>query len=232
MFHRSLPMPDHISNEAPRQGLSDLAPEAWFTKRDQSTFWLRIYTCLFIPHDTFVDQVRQLFSDSSRALSIRPGVPLLVACGTVKDIAIPAARFELTAAPSGQLIIRTNVDSRPLPDSPFVFLATPFTVDGAGGNESTARTFLDEAAALICLHTGQNFMRDILFDGEVDAVGNKISIPSSAIKMPQPSEGPFLNQLHGNNMVEISTALRSVVDIDRRNRLLLALRLMNSAMRE
>lgn len=53
-------------------------------------------------------------------------------------------------------------------------------------------------------------MRDIVFDGAIEAAGGKFSAPSSAIKMPQPVEGPFIAKSNWEQVQEIVNQLEKL----------------------
>jgi hypothetical protein len=212
--------------------LSGLAPAEWFTKPSESSFWLRIYTCLFIPHDDFAKALTSMFgSPAEGSMAMRLAGRLIFAFGRTNDIQAPQSTFEMTSADSGQLQVVMKFDSKDLPNTPSVFLATPHRTDGIPGDEASARSCLDEVAALVCIHAGHNLMRHIVFEGEVDAIGDQFSVPGEAMKMPQPAEGPFLAPQNGDDIYEIAGALRALTDDDLRRRLLLALQLIDRAMR-
>jgi hypothetical protein len=212
--------------------LSALAPVEWFTKPNESSVWLRIYTCLFIPHDDFAKALTSMFGvPREGSIAVRLGGRLIYAFGRANDIIVPQSTFDITSADSGQLQIAVKIDSKELPDTPSVFLATPYRTDGNPGDEASARSCLDEVAALICIHAGQNLMRQVVFEGEVEATGGQLNVSGEPMKMPQPAEGPFLGAQNGDDIYEIAGALRALTDENKRRRLLLALQLIDRAMR-
>lgn len=211
--------------------LRALAPSHWFEMPEKSSFWLRIYACVFVPHDSFEQAIRAMFEDGDTgSFALRPGSKLAFASGKASGIKVPFTVSEVTTEPSGKLNVFWKVDSKPLPDMPFVFLATPFKVNGIDGDEAEVRSLLDEVRALVALHAGQNFMRHIVFEGEIEAGRDQMHVPGEAIKMPQPAEGPFLAKQNGHDIFEISAALRDVPEDGRRRRLLLSLQLVDRAM--
>jgi hypothetical protein len=220
------------NRSAEHNGLQALAPTEWFAQPATSSVWLRIYLCLFVPHDVFPQAVTSMLDQAGDGdLAMRPGSRMLFACGWTNDLKVPSVTFEMMSSASGQLAINAKVDSRELPKTPYVFLATPHRSNGGDGDEGGSRRILDEAAALMCLHTGQNVMRHIVFEGEVDAAGDKMHVPSDAVKMPHPVEGPFLSLVNGADIMATATSIRTLNDDNKRRRLLLALQLVDQAMR-
>lgn len=220
------------SRELRGVALRRLAPSDWFDQPEKSSFWLQIYACVLVPHDSFEQSVRAMFEvDDKGSFALRPGSRLAFASGRADGIKVPFTVPETTTAPSGQLKVLWKVDSKPLPDMPFVFLATPFKINGIDGDEAEAKSLLEEVRALVSLHAGQNLMRHIVFEGEVEAGRDQIHVPGEAVKMPQLVEGPFLAEQNGKDIFEISAALRALPEEDRRRRLLLSLQLVDHAMR-
>jgi len=210
--------------------LMDLAPDSWFTDREKSSFWLRIYTSLFIPHAEFKYALNQLFSGIKKDEKIIHQVKyILFGGGLVKDMKVPCFSFYIYSQESGQLVLETKVDDRTLKETNYIFIAVPFKVDGVLGDESLTRKKLDSVASLIRIYTGQNFMREIVFEGEIDAATGNFSTSSKPIKMPQIVEGPFLAKQNGISIKEISEKISTLPE-DKKRRIELALQFMNDAM--
>ncbi|MDX2056722.1 MAG: hypothetical protein SFV24_02900 [Gemmatimonadales bacterium] len=191
-----------------------------------------MYTALFIPRAEFTERVAAFAAGADAASTFLAfDLPALFAWGFVQGLKVPDLSFDMHAQESGQLVVMVRADQRELSDTNYVYLATPFRVDGRPGNEARCRAFLDAAASLVCLHTGLNFMRDIAFEGEASAADGRISVPSSPLKNPQPAEGPFLAAQNGADIADLATRLKYCPD-PKKPRLLLALQLMNTAMRK
>jgi len=84
--------------------LSGLAPAEWFTMPSESSFWLRIYTCLFIPHDDFANALTSMFgSPAGGSMAMRLAGRLIFAFGRTNDIQVTQSTFEITSADSVKL---------------------------------------------------------------------------------------------------------------------------------
>ena len=212
--------------------LTTFAPNEWFTNRIESSVWLRLYTSLFISQDDFQDAVEDFLPDpESDEQFLALESPILFACGRAKEFKVPTTEFEMFAQPSGELMIKIKADQKELADANRIFLATPFRVDGEPGNEHETRRLLDVAVALLALHTGLNFLRHCVFEGEVRAHDGSLTVPGRPWKMPQPSEGPFLAKQNGSDIAEISDRM-SRLRQPKRRRVELALELIDAAMRK
>lgn len=211
--------------------LDGLIPHDWFKDRAKSSIWLRIYTCLFVPREKFLELLEDILSrlnDATDSLPVHQ--KMLFAGGTITGMKIPVATMEMYSLESGQLKMSIKSDQKELPDTTYIFLGVPYCVDGTPGDESAAKARLDINAGLICLHIGLNFLRDIVFDGELKTDGT-ISHASDSWKMPQKCEGPFLAPQNAENIDEIFRHISQLHE-SKRGRVNLAIRLMNTAMRE
>lgn len=213
-------------------GLKSLVPPEWFQHPEDSSIWLRLYTCLFIPRAKWRKAVQQFLpelDDGQQFLDL--GERLLFGFSTVKDMKVPVSSFQMFAQESGETMINVKMDQKELPHADYTLLAVPFKVDGRNGNEAHARRILDVASGLICLHSGLNFMRHCVFEGEVSGRDGSLSVPGEPWKMPQAPEGPFLAPQNGLDITEISTSMGGLSE-PKRSRIDLALYLMDSAMRK
>src|SRR6185436_20898452 len=99
--------------------LSELAPSKWFSNPETSSFWLRIYPCLFVPHDQFPQAVSAMFGrPEEHGLSMRPASQVAVGCGRVSGLKIPYSTFDMSSAASGQLQLHVHLDQKELRDTP------------------------------------------------------------------------------------------------------------------
>ena len=213
-------------------GLTAFALDEWFEDRETSSVWLRIYTSLFVPHDDFQSTVESFLPDleqDQRFLAL--GRPILFACGRVQDLKVPTTQFDMFALPTGELMVKLKADQKELPDTNYIFLATPFRVDGEPGIEHETRRLLDVAVPLLAVHTGLNFLRHCVFEGEVRAHDGSFTVPGKPWKMPKPSEGPFLARQNGSDIAEITDRVSNLRQPKRR-RCDLALELLDTAMRK
>ena len=211
--------------EERRMQLGELAPERWFKDKKISTFWMRVYSCLFIPHSEFEKTVLLALnnSDFNENISFR----FLIMNG----LKIPTAEFTMRTQPEGMLLLDTEYKDKELKHVTYVFLLTPKNVDGLETEEHEVRKRLNIAAGVVRAHTGHNFMREILYEGEVHAGEDKFSSSSDAIKIPKPSEGPHFNAMNWEQSKEIHGAIWTV-PLEIRQRVLLSLDYFNRAFDE
>jgi len=202
--------------------LSSYSNNDWYKDASQSSFWLRIYTSLLVPHDKFV------LSLQSAVKKLQLSQPVSISYGVKEGLNVPSFQHYMYAGKNGMTVLEFTSEERALKKSNFVFLSTPMTVDGQPGDEAVARQCLDVAASVMRLHTGANFMRDIVFDGEITAAEEKFVAPSAEIKMPQIPEGPFLNDRNWEHIAEISESLAGL-PADKRQRIELAVEYFNKA---
>ncbi len=211
--------------------LADLAPDSWFTQREQSTFWLRLYTLLFLPREKAADALTELMAGIDRTKPfVYMGRSILFMAGVFQGLKVPYFTRQMYSQESGQTRIDVKVEETELPDTLYVALATPCRIDGAPGREGDAKAALAEAAGLLCTHVGHNFLRDLVFDGEVNASDGKFSHPGEPWRMPARAEGPFINRQNAIDVQEIAQAVTQLTE-PTRSRLVLTLQLVDEAMR-
>ncbi len=211
--------------------LATLIPRNWFADWEHSSVWVRIYTSLFIPHSVFIETA-SAFLDASTSSSLEsPTECVLIAFGHIDGMKMPAMTTELFAEESGKTRVSVKVNEKELPRTNYVFLYAPFEVDGKPGDEAKARRKLDTRASLLCLHAGLNFMRDCVYEGEVNAKDGSFGSRGTPWRMPQACEGPFLATQNGAEFVSVLQAIRALPE-PKRGRIELALHLVNEAMRK
>jgi len=210
--------------------LTDIAPDKWFTDKKNSSFRVRLYTSLYIPHDKFKNASEELFTGLHKEKEYIPHIKhLLFGGGTVSDLNVPCISFDMYANETGKLVVDTKVDKKLLKTTNYIILAVPFQIDGVPGDEYQTGKTLDSITSIIRIHAGQNFMREIVFDAVINASNGDISTYSDSIKMPQIVEGPFIGKQHGEAIKEISKKILSLHE-NNRERIELALELVNEAM--
>jgi hypothetical protein len=219
-------VPQNASASFP--GLSGLANDSWFSNREQSSIRVRIYLAVGIPPRQFLDAVNAFSPPNDPLLSVT--VPVRFAWGSVNGMKLPEMKMRLSVKESGGLEFQVQTNEFELPESNHIFLVAPFDCDGTPGDEQAVGTALDSAAALLQLHAGHNFLREMLFDGEVEASSGKFSVTGKAWAVPQNVEGPFLITEEGKALEEICERLQKMPDRIR-SRLVTSLRLLERAIR-
>jgi hypothetical protein len=212
--------------------LSALAPGAWFTRRDDSTFWLRLYSMLLTPQDEANKALEEFMASVTKERPfISMGRPVAFSCVTLGDLKVPVFTGQLYSDETGKLRMDVNVEQKALPKALHVALCTPLKVDGTPGNEGEAKATLASAAALLCVHVGQNALRELVFDGEVNAANGTFTHPGPPWKTPHPGEGPFFARQNGADVQEIAERIARLRE-PRHGRIALALQLVDAGMRE
>jgi hypothetical protein len=186
-----------------RAQLKDLAPSKWFKNKMESSFWLRIYTCLYIPHKDF----------SQKAMDATAGIPfddqVYFGFYVMNGLKIPENMHSMYASEDGIVKIELLPKNVELRNSTYVLVFTPKKIDGEPIAESTVRRKLDIVTTILRTHTGINFMREVVYEGEVDAGIDRFSFMSKAIKLPQPAEGPHVSKINWLQSKEIFEILET-----------------------
>ncbi len=205
--------------------LSNVSCDGWFRDAATSSFWIRIYTSLLVPHDKFVVSLQSAIKE----LALEQ--PVAISYGVQEGINVPHFQHYMYAGKNGMTVLEFASEQRALKKSNFVFIATPMAIDGKPGNPLRTRHRLDVAASVMRLHAGVNFMRDIVFEGEVTALDDKFVAPGEEIKMPQTPEGPFINEKNWGHIGEIAKSLTALSEESRR-RIELALEYFDKAQQQ
>jgi hypothetical protein len=173
-------------NEQKHGQLKDLIPSKWFANRMESSCWLRIYTCLYVPHKDF----------SQRAFEATSGVPfhesVYFGFYVMNGLSIPDNEYQMYASEDGVLRLDIKQRNLTLKNANYVLVFTPKKIDGKELEEKDIRQKLDVVTSILRTHTGLNFMRSIVYEGEVEAGIDRFSSASRAIKLPQAVEGPYI----------------------------------------
>jgi hypothetical protein len=208
--------------------LNQLAPSEWFKSSEKSSFWLRIYSSLHIDHATFIEKARK-FSEPLPTLH----KPIKIGFGHLHNFKIPFFHFFVFANEQGTTQINFDTNERQLPNGNYVFMASPHRIDGIDGDEGVSRKNMDVASCLIAAHLGPNFMREKLFEGQVEcAQGGQFHSYSDAIKVPQNCEGPFLDPQNWLDCREELDALVKLSDPHLKQRIELAIQIFWKAFSE
>lgn len=212
------------SIETKNINISEFADDTWFKDRTKSSFWLRIYSSLGIPHEDFGKRVSDALIRTER------NPPLKIMFGQMEGLDVQNDRIFMYVHENGSHTISFYADKYKLVKTNYVWFVTPYQIDGIPGKETDTKLYLNKIESLLVLHIGSNFLRDIVIDAVIDASDGKMST-ASIIRMPQTCEGPFLNKQNGEDMSEIEQALRlSPTEI--RNRIDLSLEFIEKGVRE
>jgi hypothetical protein len=210
------------------QTLAAVIPESWFPDKTDASAWFRLYTCLGLSADQ-LPEVSRVLGGVGPLVSHRK--PVLIQPAEIRDFAqqvLDSARMHCKT--DGSLVFPVQVKQLKLPDSVYVIAATPFSWAGECGDGIEARGILDHAVALVSLHTGLNFMRDLVFEAElVIATGGFVPMSPPQL-VPRMFEGPFLGKGIADDIREISRELRTQ-PLEKRSRAEASLEFLHRAMR-
>lgn len=212
--------------------LASFFPQEWFDDRSAASGWMRIYSCLVLSREQF-DSFGEKISAAAEDLSgdREMAEPVKVGFGSLDGLKYQDLGAIQYADPdTGMTTIKIEGGERVLPDSNYVLLGAPYRGARSVWTEGAVRTRLDVVAAVITLHLGLNFMRDIMWEGEVEIGADKIHFPGPPMAVPQAAEGPFVALQNWKDHQEISARIRRCLE-PKKGRIRLALGLMDEGMR-
>ena len=210
------------------QTLAAVIPESWFPDKTGASVWFRLYTCLGLSADQ-LPEVSRVLGGVGPLVSHRK--PVLIQPAEIRDFAqqvFDSAPMHCNA--DGRLVFPVQVKEFKLPHSLYVIAATPFASAGERGDGIEARGILDHAVALVSLHTGLNFMRDLVFEAELVVATGRFVLMSRPQVVPKQFEGPFLGKRIADDIRELSRELRTQ-PLERRSRAEASLEFLHRAMR-
>lgn len=157
-----------------------------------------------LPHDKYVP----ILKGAINRIELEQAVALAYA--VMQGLKIPRFNVFMCANDDGTTQIEFNTQEFELKNSNYVLLSTPMRVDGKDGTETDAKKRLDITSSIFRAHMGKTFLRNIVFEGEVDAGEGRYQCPTDAIKLPQMSEWPFIHDLNWEQIREIFDQLKRI----------------------
>jgi hypothetical protein len=212
-------------SEVKNMQLRELVPQEWFKEISNSTFWLRIYSCLFIPHADFLELVLAATKKTGFASKIS------FRFMAMNEMKMPTTEMSMISQADGMLKINAEIKNSEVKTGTYVFMMTPKRIDGVNIPEFEVRETLNICAGILRAHAGHNFMRDVIYEGEVHAGKDGFTLASEGLKLPHPTEGPHFNNSNWEQSKEIYEAVGNLQK-EIRNRIHLSLNYFNKAFDE
>jgi hypothetical protein len=208
----TLAVDGHEARQRTPTSLALLAPDDWFDNREGSAFLVRIVSPIGMrPADLEA-------SLDLKNLRLAVGGRFALAFGHIDGFEMPRFHMQMYADEDGKTTIYTHLDKVSLKKSHAFFLAAPLRRDGVTTHEGEARAILDRATALLQLHLGRNLLRDIVFEGTVDAKTGAIGVASRGIRTPDAADGPILARPLWDALRELHAPLEAL-PVERRSRI-------------
>jgi len=212
-------------HESRKISLSDFAPRKWFSAPSESSFWLRIFSLVGASEETLREQ------SAAMPREVHLDRPVAMHLAHLQGLKLPLSDITIHALPSGITQFSMHARDQALPEGPYVFLATPFRTGDQPGDEVSAKHRLDVVGGVIAAHFGVNLMREMIYQGEVEAEGGRFSFSSPVVRVPQATEGPFLHVQNWNDAMEIVDCIART-EKQRADRLRLAIEFLHRALRD
>jgi len=206
-------------------GLQSFVRPSWFTDTSKSSFWIRMYTSLGIKHAEFSGRLQELFDKFDW------GKNILIAFGQMDGFEVPASDPVTYTNEKGVMTLEYKLRWIALPRANYVWMSTPYCIDGKQITVSNVFSVLDSISALLCMHLGRNFLHEIVFNGEVNASTGQYGTGSPVQRTPTPSDGPFLHKQLSFDMSQVIQQLH-IKPKEVRSRIELALSYFEKAQRQ
>lgn len=153
--------------------ISDMLPEDWFKKQDESSFFLASYKILLVPNKIFNKNI--MFIDL-------PGMRAFIIYGSVSYL--DRGEFSIEFNQNHQAIINVNPEFRSTKVCGHLLLAHPFQIDGLNGDESVVRKRVSAYAGLFASFFGRNCVFELEFENIVHCAGDKVEVCSPVFENP------------------------------------------------
>ena len=121
------------------------------------------------------------------------GRPMLLFYGQVDGWKYTHGHLQIIASADGTTNIVAHPVEFPIPKGNFVILTTPYEIDGEKPNEYELHRSISLVSGTLIVAAGKNFLRQIVFDGVVEAASGAMSTYSDIVRIPSKFEGPFLS---------------------------------------
>lgn len=174
------------------QSLHEFIPTVWFKDPSDSSGWLRIYSSVGLGHNEFRKCLEAVFTEIEQC-PFGVSQPVSMSYGQLAGFETSELLWSYLAEEDG--LTQTTITLREgiLPRGNYVVLVLPFRVDGHPGDRSVVQTAMDQSVAALIVHMGRNLLRDLVYEGEVNAAGLDRKPQLGIVPVPQAADGPFLN---------------------------------------
>jgi hypothetical protein len=171
------------------QGIHEFVPADWFRNPSDSSGWIRIYSSLGLGHAAFHEQMDAAFSEVQDC-PFGVDQPVGVSYGQLAGFETSQLSWFLAAEQDGGTRCDVTILNGKLPLGNYVVFVLPCRVDGVDGDVTVIRAAMDQSVAALIAHMGRNLLRDVVYEGEVNAGGvhRKPRLPD--VSIPQPSTAP------------------------------------------
>ena len=186
--------------------LSVFADPAWYSKPEESKFWLRIYTLLGIKRDEISDKFENAVRD------IHYLIPIRIRYGFIGEVEWPKWEQRLVGNDDGHPEILINQGTDKFPGSTCIFISMPFISDGKTIGPDNITYALSVIHSLLVSHLGKNTLRDIIFNGSVSAHDGQFSPLGTITNIPKPFDGPTVQDSLWVSFREIVESLEKCND--------------------
>lgn len=205
----------------------DLFPKNWYTKPEESFFWIRIYTMIPVAHS----QITKIFSDVQFEINDNGHPVWFTGLGGIfSDLSDIESKILHSDPKTGSIIMPMETRKKNLPLSSYFILACPSIVDGEKLEENAIIQRLNRVEAILSAYLGNNFLHKLVFEAQWSALtgSNKHNVYGEAIATPQSCDGPFVSQDNWRMVQDTFTKINAISCADKKARIKRALEFYQS----
>ncbi|MBN8827975.1 MAG: hypothetical protein J0H68_04650 [Sphingobacteriia bacterium] len=171
-----------------KNNFNDLANINWFTKHDNSSYWLRIYSTLAMASN----KVAEFFPYGMKEL-LYNDIPIKI-CYIFLDeemeLSILNQSFIFNSPDDGAMQLSLKTGKVLLPKSSYITFTCPYQIDGKKIEEKAIFSLLNQLEALFCLYIGNNAIHSLVFEREI-CLNGTINFIGPYIDLLYEFDGPF-----------------------------------------
>ena len=207
------------------QHLQELFPNNWYSDAQTSSMRIHVYPMLKIS----ANSIRDKFNDSIDQLN-DGGYPIWLRYVGLNSMNILNVRIPFLYAnfDTGETVISTQQGMESLPPSCYLFLATPFKVDGKELGENNVIQRLRCIESLLSIYIGNNLVHSLIHAVEYPAlIGSNYNVSGEFVAVPQKCDGPFLEKDNWEYIKIINQTIEKLEDNDKKLQIKRALHFYN-----
>ena len=211
----------HEEHQKKTLRFADLAPSAWFTRRESSSIWLSGYRVLRVPAENLASGPKIIDLTDGRAFLLH---------GTLKYIDHSQATIQILTDQQWAFDAST-IKEQEAPEGVYLVLVAPFDVDGKRGDEARTRRNISVVTGLLAALNGFNMVYEHLFDNIVSLGESRISGVTPSVTNPLWFPAPDVRQSRLDTISAADTSISRKGQRDR-ERIRLSLIWFKTALRD
>lgn len=189
----------------------------WFLDIQSPKLLMKLYSSVGITEDLIIHYFNREYQEQ-----LFDNYGVIVTCGFVEDFEYSISKtFSGSFKDGTQQTFLVQVKNLILPSANYVILSSAIETSGEARIKDETDNNLTTVAAILRLQAGNNFLKDLVFDFEVDVNSGEVLTHSDIKMIPDNIQGPHLDCSAVDDMKKIAY---SISQVENRKKYELALR--------